>query len=811
MSERPLTQVVIAYVGGILFLLCREWYIPPALLSLFVLMNAKRLKSHNYTSLAILLGMYFVFFGIGVYQTQREQDYRAKYADCLEDKMPAVLQGTIYKKEKKNEQYLIYLSNVILKINNQKYSTNQVLIYLNTDQYRVGKTIVVKGKIRKFNQATNEGGFDQKAYYQSLKVDYKFEIEELMGTYGTASIWKEKINEVCDKLKQNYTKMTNEKYASIFCTMILGDKNALDPETKALYQHAGISHILVISGLHISMLGMGLFSLLRKCKGSLTSSVVLAGVLLLFYAQLTGWGVSTVRAVAMFALAMLARCLGKTYDRITALALAVFFVLIDNPFLITYAGFQLSVGAIVGIILAGEQADTWRMSGMIQLVTIPLLLLSFYEIPIWSLIVNMVILPLSGCLLVSGLVSTIAGSAWIWLGKIAIFPACMILWFYEKVCQLVECMPISMWVIGHPSNWQIITYYVFLFCGVYYFDKKRLQLELRWSEKSKEKINKEKIKQLQKRRNDICMNWKNKIGKNWLGIRMYGIYKFIWIIGIFSLLVIRLPHQTRIDILDVGQGDGICMQLASGKNFFVDGGSMDVSKVGQYRILPYLKYNGIGQIDCWFVSHLDTDHVSGLMEALENSYPVKQIVLSSTAVKNENWDKLKVAAKKNRTQISYMRPGDKIISKGASIQCLFPKKDYPVEDINARSMVLLFQEKEFSGVLVGDITSKEETWLLKNTNFSNITWYKAAHHGSKYSNCSEWLNKLTPQISTISYGSNNWYGHPNKEAVANMKEAGSRIYETAKQGQIQIMLTREGMKIRNYRNPLEVMDYPVLE
>ena len=158
-----------------------------------------------------------------------------------------------------------------------------------------------------------------------------------------------------------------------------------------------------------------------------------------------------------------------------------------------------------------------------------------------------------------------------------------------------------------------------------------------------------------------------------------------------------------------------------------------------------------------------------------------------------------------------MKPGDMVRSGDASIQCIFPKKDYPVDDINARSMVLLFQEKKFRAILVGDITSVEETWLLENTRISNITWYKAAHHGSKYSNSRAWLKRLSPQIATISYGENNWYGHPNKEAITNMEKSGSEIFKTGKLGQIRIMLTENEMKIRNYRNPLEVRCYPMLE
>ena len=810
MSKRLLAQTVIAYVAGIAFAWKGYWFLPAGILPVFVIINWSWIKGRKYTIAAGLFLAWAVLFLSGFGHTETELAYRNSYRHCLEKESTAVLQGTIYKKEKKNEQYLIYLKNVILKVENQKYSTNHVLIYQSTDAYPIGKTIVVKGKIKDFSPAANEGGFDQRLYYQSLKIDYEFEAEEVLGCYGKENVWQNRLYLLKEKLKQNYINITDAKNAAILSMMVLGDTQLMDAETKTLYQYAGITHVLVISGMHISMIGAGLYGLLRRCRGGFLLSAVSAGILLCFYAQMTGWGVSTIRAVLMFAVAMLAKCLGRTYDTTTGLALAVFLLLTENPFLIGYSGFQLSVGALIGIILAGEKTVEWRMNGMIQLVTLPLIACTFYEVPVWGLLVNLVILPFSGCLLISGMAGTAAACITPWLGKLLVFPAWLILWFYEAVCRLVQKLPYTMWMTGKPAWIPVILYYILLLWGVRCFRKRRLlkkkELEARCEIEEKQKVTE---KYADRNR------WGQKLVLRYtecrLNFKIYGIRRVLWILCLLSLFVYQAPHPTTIDVLDVGQGDGICIRLKTGVNLFVDGGSTDVSQVGKYRILPYLKYHRIRQIDYWFVSHLDTDHVSGLIEVMQSGYPVKHLLFAETAVKNENWDTLVVLAGKYHTDICYMKPGTAVRSGESVAECVFPEKNYPSDDINARSMVLLFREKQFSGILTGDITEEEEKWLLQHTGLSDITWYKAAHHGSRYSNSSTWLTKLSPLLSTISYGENNWYGHPSAEAVKHMEEAGSRVFCTAKEGEITLLLSGESVKITKYRNPLEVMQYSVIK
>ena len=134
----------------------------------------------------------------------------------------------------------------------------------------------------------------------------------------------------------------------------------------------------------------------------------------------------------------------------------------------------------------------------------------------------------------------------------------------------------------------------------------------------------------------------------------------LFLLPICILLPAPAQSSWEADLLDVGQGDGIYLALGDGTSAFIDGGSSDVSKVGTYRILPFLKYRGIRQIDYWFVSHCDADHINGLSEAVQEGYPIRNLVVSKYMPDDAAWKKLKTLVKKRGIPILYMKPGDTI-------------------------------------------------------------------------------------------------------------------------------------------------------
>lgn len=213
----------------------------------------------------------------------------------------------------------------------------------------IGETVRVSGKVSRFREAGNPGEFDLREYYQILNISYKLNQTEILERSGSCSLLKEKLFQIksrcCEVLEQIYP----EKEASVLKAMLLGDKNGLDEEVKELYQLNGLVHILAISGLHVSLLGMGVSGFLKRCRVPVWMRVPAAVGIMCCYGVMTGMGVSTWRAVFMFALHLAAELFGRTYDMLTALSLAAVLMLTGQPLLVRHSGFLLSFGAVLGI------------------------------------------------------------------------------------------------------------------------------------------------------------------------------------------------------------------------------------------------------------------------------------------------------------------------------------------------------------------------------------------------------------------------------------------------------------------------------
>ena len=260
--------------------------------------------------------------------------------------------------------------------------------------------------------------------------------------------------------------------------------------------------------------------------------------------------------------------------------------------------------------------------------------------------------------------------------------------------------------------------------------------------------------------------------------------------------------KNQMIMLDVGQGDGIYLQSAKGASFFVDGGSSDVKNVGTYRILPFLKSHGVRQVDYWFVSHPDLDHMNGLLECLEQGYRIKHIVLSKELYENMQDEEaiahikeLEQSAQACGSQICFMQVGDVCHSGDLQLQCVGPSvataKEY-ANDVNAMSLCLLVTCRDFSALLTGDIAAEQETELLPEIKerVQKVDVLKVAHHGSNASSGQEFLTEIEFDYAFISCGKNNMYGHPGKETMERLQKCApkEKIYVTMDVGQITLEL-----------------------
>ena len=790
MRARPLCILASGFLLGILLISTgNKWILLPATgFFLWLVRNRKREKSRLSAYGKLLF--YSVGFLCGIWRYEVGKEFRAAYEPLLKDGMKIVLQGELEEMEFKNSTYLYYLKNCYLKLEPSSVPLhsniagdviipcNQIIAELETDDVPIGKILVLEGKVSVFHQARNEGNFDEKSFYQSQKIDFKLKKVTIKKQYGETDEFRETLYQLKQCLKYVYRVCMTPETGGVITMMALGDKSLMDAEIKELYQKVGISHVLAISGLHITVIGMTLYKLLRKLFGSYVVSGVLAGGFMFVYGCMTGFRPSSTRAIVMFFMMLVAQMIGRTYDSLSALSLSAFCMLWENPFLLSYAGFLFSYIAVLGVVaVASVVTKTFKekhkmrdaiYSGFsIQLMTVPLTAYFYYEVPVYGILVNFLVLPLMSMLLFFGLFGGFVGLVWVNGARWILMPCRMILLFYQKLSAFMQELPSATLITGQPELWRMIVFYSVLAVVVF-------------------------------------MIWKRKKAHGYL------------VLGVALLVfVLHVPKcGMELNILDVGQGDGIYFRTSSGQDLFIDGGSSDVSKVGTYRILPFLKYNGVREIDYWFVSHADKDHISGVQEILEEGYPVANLVFAEGIVRDEAYDELVALAEKMGAEVLHMEYLDCLHLGEARLTCVFPYDSFTTDDKNAASMVLYYQDGKFDGLFTGDIGTGEEAWIadhcdewlgersdvsMENADTgAGIDFYKVAHHGSKYSNSRMLLEILRPEYAVVSAGVNNWYGHPHADTLERLKEAGCEVWNTAEWGQIIVECLKNHIIVKGF-------------
>ena len=681
----------------------------------------------------------------------------------------------------------IILKSISIIQNNLKYSYSGKLQceLTNTQEVqslRLGQHIVLEGVFSHFDAATNHGEFDVRAYSAGKGIGGRVRKAQVLAAEEDYSFLREKLFAFRRRLHDRLAKVFPEKEASVMQTLLLGEKEELDAEVKALYQRNGIAHILSISGLHITLLGMGCYRLIKRLGAPVRVAAAGGAMTLLLYVMMVGMSVSASRAIGMYLLQMLGIFVGRTYDMLTGVGLLAALLVLQQPERLGDVSFLMSFGAVLGICLltpvfAGDGREDnagvetasgvvaglltvtdilgdsayernkyregwrkvvyerlWHMvsalksgfaaSAGVILFTLPIQLWFFYEIPVYSVLLNLLVLPFMSVVMAGGILSLIPG-----LG-IAGTVDCLILWWYEWICERFGELPGAVWCVGRPAKWQMIVYYSGLFVliiGRNYAEKwkrqrlyaayvaennhgdghcaerERQRRETRGVDDSgrgrKRESNRKKM-QHSDRYSEICpTRWRHVLANfwyTWQGVMTYRngvmcrIVAAMILVLIVGLLTGNFDRGSRVTFLDVGQGDGIVVETGQGAYLF-DCGSTSRRKIGEYVLKPYLKSRGIQSLRGVFVSHPDEDHMNGILELLENGgewgITVEQMFLPAIteAERREAFEKLLVAAEYAGVPVSYIKCGDEIRDSRLRLRCLHPEENTTLADANAYS------------------------------------------------------------------------------------------------------------------------------
>lgn len=676
------------------------------------------------------------------------------------------LTGRIYQKTEKQDYQVLYLKNNSIIYHQQSLKESKIIIYdEKKKKLDIGDILIADGKIRFFENARNPGNFDMKLYYQSQGIHASVWAESVGKVKNNDSTLYEKIRNILYKFrctwKKNLCNVMGEKDGNILSAMILGEKAQIDQEQKELYRVNGIGHILAISGLHLSFVGLGMYRIFRRISGSYAIGGIAGITFLICYILMIGFTISAVRALVMFLFRVGADMTGRNYDSITALSFAMAIVLVWRPLSVYDGGFWMSFGAVLAIIVILPAFSELPLEGVwasigINLVIFPVLLYYFYEFPLYSIVLNLFVIPTMSILLFMGITGSLIYWVFVPGGELTLKLCKMILAVYDMSCYGIMKLPCARIVTGQPEKWQIVLYYIcLLIAGIWYIRQR--------------KQGKKGLK-----------NYKN-----------FSVTFVFLCIGIF-LMSMRFGESGKLmlTMLDVGQGDGIYIKGPKGGNYFMDGGSSDVKNVGQYRIEPFLLSKGVKKLECVFISHGDSDHLSGIEEMIERKeigVEIGKIVFPVREVWDEKLKELAKKAMENRIPIATIEPGKSIKEKDMLLTCISPDHNFTGESGNEASMVLALSYHNFDMLLTGDVEGAGEKQLigeLKEKGTFKIL--KAAHHGSKNSTGEEFLETVKPAYTLISAGIGNRYGHPHKETLERLEKAESKVYSTKDCGAITV-------------------------
>jgi len=712
----------------------------------------------------------------------------------------------------------------------------------------VGEKIRVFGEGKAADPARNPGVFDYRLYCRSRGISGIVYAEGYTVTGGKVHVLSDGLYRIRRFLSDQLKAIALPEDAGILSAVLFGEKEDLDSGIYELYRKNGISHLLAISGLHVSIVGLGIWKLFRKGGAGFWISGIFAGGFLLAYGMMVGSGASVARAVSMAGLSFLAAAVGRTYDLPTAMCIPAAGLLLTHPYLLTQASFQLSFLAVTSLVYPGRlfsgrgeklftnekisaAASAFFTSLSIQMVTAPVILCHSFGIPVYGVFLNLIVIPLMTYVVISGFLGLGLSFLSVSVGGAMLGGAHYILKFYEVVCNWTGKLPGAELVLGQPEVWKIGCYYGLMILGVIVFERgdelgeKLCKLFQEKGKNSKENVNrriavklksknvkkktnisskstrdKETMKEIEvgtgKSEESILNLWKNRIltdKKHRL------IFLCVAWLAAFLFLLPSRPTGLSVTFLDVGQGDGIVLRSAS-HTILVDCGSSQQKSVGEKILVPYLKSQGVTRVDLAVMTHGDQDHMNGIRYLLE--HPESGIQLGGLMMpkvgKDEIYGKMAALAKKQKIPVYYAAAGDRmenIPGKGMYMECLSPDGEAEFSDRNEESLVFRVTYDRFSLLLTGDMETGGEENLVESGILSPVTVLKAGHHGSATSSGENFLEKLSPEITVLSYGRKNRYGHPAKEVKERLENIGSEILETGISGAVMIETDGKKMKV----------------
>ncbi len=609
----------------------------------------------------------------------------------------------------------------------------------------------------------NPHGFDYEAWLFERGIRATGYVRPRSAERIDARVWRpgyavEMLREtIRDRFRAALPDVTSAPYAGILIALAIGDQQAIDPELWRSFARTGITHLMSISGLHVTMLAGLAYALVnwlwrRSARLPLRlpaqHAAAVGGFLAAFgYCLLAGFAVPAQRTLYMLGVVALARLAAREMAASRVLLLALLLVLLLDPWAVLAAGFWLSFGAVALLFHIGSGRlgpahwllEWGRAQWAVTLGMLPALLALFQQFSLVSPLANAVAIPL-----VSFVITPLA-----LLGTLPLLDPLLALAHFFTAWLMIFIdwlagLPLAMWQQAAPPAWAVL---LALAGGIWLLLPRGFP-------------------------------------SRWLGMLAF--------LPLLTVLPPRpAPGSAEITVLDVGQGLAIHVQTATHDLLFDAGPAFSADADSGNRIIaPYLRAMGVRRLDAMVISHADKDHEGGAASVLaalpvgllRTSLPFEhalaaQPVAHELCQKGETWNWDGVA-------FAMLHPGAEPLSRKT----------------NDLSCVLRITAGGRSMLLTSDIEAISEQSLLAGQPPPLAAEVMTVpHHGSKTSSTPGFIAAVAPRDVIFPVGYRNRFGHPKEEVVARYLESGARLHRTDVDGAIGVSLAAAGIGFRHER------------
>ena len=735
-----------------------------------------RIRGTNSTSLRVCMVLCLVFAGAFWYAVQTRVVPSNDIRRFCDQRQRHILTGTIVRTPEARSRYTVFTveaDSISLGGTGRLTPTagrmapvaGRIQIRLNRgiEAGAFGDRILFSGRLRSPQPARNPGGFDARTYYTSRGVNALVSVRDARSYHVTlrnvSFSWRTAVvDPIRSSINRSIDRTMRGDSAALLKGILLGQRRQLPDELLDTFTTIGLAHILAVSGLHVGLIALVIYTLLFVLR--LPKNIVVAGTLgvLVLYAFITNLTPSVIRATIMAGLFLVGRRLDRQTDTVNILAVAAIVILLIWPSALFDLSFQLSFLATYAIIagyprfkellperLARSEKwwARWLRDGLLisftaQLGTLPVVAGTFHQVSWMAPVANLFIGPMVFLNTTFGVLAALTGPLYIEIARLFSAVNALVLYGMIHLSKAFSSVPSALVKVPAPSALLFASFYAAV-------------LLLLWNPTDP--------------------------GRRRARLGLVALSVLLCFYGL-------LPDGAlEITVLDVGQGDAIFIVCPNGRTLLIDGGPRSPAyDAGARVIVPFLRAMGFRRVDTMIVTHPHLDHYGGLSAVVE-SVEVGEVVSSGVTSESGSYRAWRETVDRHGIPYHKVVKGDTLSALGGVRGVFLHPDPFFVSGAskthaNDVSLVLRLSYGEFSMLLTGDIEEKAEYAAARRPSPLRSTVLKSPHHGSITSSGSAFLNAVGPEAVAISVGMNNAFRHPSPRVIERYRQRGADVYRT---------------------------------